>query len=239
MKQVEQAALLGLTGRDRGTAAALDQVLGELGFTPGGQPPAAAAWPRTTGKSDTLEIVHLTPERGAWAVLGTSPGLARSITIRLAARLKTALQIFEATARFDDRSLECTIEDRMIRPDGTSALGGFSRELEASVGGKWKDLCDAKPYFAIGALIDAAIESWIPMPFEKRAVAWSPPPSLGDRRLDELALRIRMAVRAQLTTVDGRACVRVTTLDNSTTMSFLTPEELVLIESAVGNLMTR
>nr|MBA2541191.1 hypothetical protein [Deltaproteobacteria bacterium] len=64
------------------------------------------------------------------------------------------------------------------------------------------------------------------------------PPSLGDRRLDELALRIRMASRAQLTTVDGRACVRVTTVDNAATMSFLTPDELVLLKSAVGKLFT-
>ena len=238
MKQVEHGALLGTSGRDRGTAAALDQVLGELGFSPGKQAPSTNPWPRT-GKDDGLEVVHLTPERGAWFCLGTTPQMARAITIRLAMRLKTPLQIFVATARFDDRSLECTVEDRMIRADGTSALGSFANELEASVGGKWKALCDAKPYFALTALIDAAIERWIPMTFEKRTVVWDSPPSLGDRRLDELALRIRMASRAQLTTVDARACMKVTTVDNATTMSFLTPDELALLESAVGKLFTR
>nr|MBA2540638.1 hypothetical protein [Deltaproteobacteria bacterium] len=153
MKQLEQAALLGSSGRDRGTGAALDHVLEELGFTRSEQAASTAAWPRT-GKGTELELVHLKPETGAWVVLGTTPGMARAIAIRLATRLKTALQIFEATARFDDRSLECTVEDRMIRADGTAAMGSFAHELEASVGGKWKELCDAKPHFAMAALID-------------------------------------------------------------------------------------
>lgn len=235
MKQLEQAALLGSSSRDRGTAAALDQVLGELGFTAGTAPKLAGSWPN--GSGNDLDVVYLTPERGAWVVLGTAPGMARSIAIRMAARLKTSLQIFEATARFDDRSLECTVEDRLVRADGTCMLGGYARELEASVGGNWKELCDAKPYFALGSLIDAAAETWITMAYERREVTWNAPPSLGDRRLDELAMRIRMAARAQLTTVDGRPCVRVTTLDNATTMSFLTPDEMAKLEPAVAKLL--
>lgn len=235
MKQVQHAALLGSASRDRGTAAAIEHVLGELGFTRNEQPPMVAGWPRATETS--LDLVYLSPERGAWAALGTSPNLARAIAVRVAARVKLTLQLFTATARFDDRSLECTIEDRMIRTDGATALGGFSRELEASVGGDWKDMCDAKPYFAIDSLLDAAVEAWIPSAFERRAAAWVPPPSLGDRRLDELALRIRTAVRAELTTIDGRACVRVTTFDNASTMSFLTPEELAILQPAVAGLL--
>jgi len=236
MKQVEQAALLGSSGRDRGTVAALDHILGELGFTATKQPASTHPWPRTSAVVGDLEVLHLTPERGAWACLGTTPNMARAIAIRLAARLNANIQIFEATAKFDDRSLECTIDDRMIRADGASALGSFARELENSVGGKWKELCDAKSYFALTALISAVVESWIPSPFERHTVVWSAPASLGDRRLDELALRIRMSSRAELTTVDSRTCVRVTTVDKASTMSFLTPDELALLKAAVGHL---
>ena len=239
MATVEHGAVLGLSsGRADRFAPALDEVLGELGFTPA---PATklTRWPREDENSRELEVSHLKTERGGWACVGTSPAMARAIATRLAARLQVPVQVFAATARFDDRSLACTIEDRLVRADGASMIGAFARELEDSVGGDWRELCDHKSYAAMTALLDAAIGRWITAPFERRDAIWLPPPSLGDRRLDELAMRIRLATRAQLTTMDGRVCVRLTTLEGATTTSFLTESELARLEPAVAGLMTK
>jgi hypothetical protein len=163
--------------------------------------------------------------------------MARAVAARLAARLQRPIQVFTATVRADDRSLQCTIEDRVVQPDGKSASGTFAQQLEDSVGGDWRELCDDKPYAALTALLDAAMEAWIVGPREQRAAAWTPPATLGDRRLDELARRIRIAARAQLATVDGRPCVRVTTAEGATTMSFLTADEEARLVPAVCALL--
>ena len=239
MKVVEHAALLGSSGRDRGLGAGLEVVLGELGFARDDGASKSMRPPRQSGDKLDLEIEYLTPERGAWACLGTTPAMARAIATRLAARLQQPIQLFTATARYDDRKLECTIEDRLVRPDGKTAVGTLARDLEASCDGDWRDLCDSKPYAAITALIESAIEKWIAEACERRDGVWRAPPSLGDRRLDELALRIRIAAHAQLTTVDGRPCVRVITADGATTMSFLTTDELARLEPAVAVLLAR
>ena len=239
MKVVEHAALLGSSGRDKGLGAGLDFVLGELGFTCDDGGERTLRPPRQTGDKLDLEIEFLTPERGAWACLGTTPAMARAIATRIAARLQQPIQLFTATARYDDRKLECTIEDRLVKADGKTAVGTLARDLEASCGGNWRDLCDSKPYAAITALIESAIEQWIAAACKRRDAMWRAPPSLGDRRLDELALRIRLAAHAQLTTVDGRPCVRVITADGATTMSFLTADELARLEPAVAVLLAR
>jgi hypothetical protein len=243
VKVVEYTAVLGSSGRDKGFAAALAAVLGELGFT---RDDAATGtpglWPRDTSAataSGVLEVRHVTPERGAWACVGTAPPLARALATRVAARVQKPVQVFTATTRYDDRTLECTIEDRLIQPDGRSAEGSLARDIESSVGGRWKELCDGKSYALTSALLHAASEAWIAGPTEQRVEVWRTPPSLGDRRLDELASRVRVAVRAQLTAIDGRRCVRVTTADNATTTSFLTDDELAKIEAAVGGLLAR
>ena len=237
MATIEHGAVVGLSGgRAPRFVTAFDEVLAELGFTPAA-PQKLTRWPREEEQRRELEVSHFAPERGGWACIGTSAAMARAIATRLAARLKLPVQVFTATARFDDRTLQCTVEDRLVRADGTSAIGSFARDLEDSVGGNWKELCDHKSYAAMTALLDAAIDAWVPSPFERRDAMWSPPPSLGDRRLDELALRIRVATRAQLTTMDGRACVRVTMADGATTTSFLTPDELARLQPAVGALL--
>jgi hypothetical protein len=238
MATVEHGAVIGMaSGRAPRFASALDEVLGTLGFTPGSAA-TLTRWPRQDDEHPELEVSHFVPERGAWACVGTTPAMARAIAVKLAARLELPVQLFTATARYDDRSLACTVEDRLVRANGASAIGAFARELEDSVGGDWRDLCDHKSYFAMTALLDAAIDAWVATPFKRRDVTWLPPATLGDRRLDELALRIRLATRAQLTTMDGRVCVRVTTADGATTTSFLTPTELARLEPAVAGLMT-
>lgn len=239
MATVEHGALVGIaTGRGNRFSPALDEVLSELGFRPGGTA-KLTRWPRETENDRNIELSYLEVERGGWACVGTSPPMARAIATRLAARLTNPVQLFTATARFTDSSLACTVEDRIVRSDGASAVGAFARELEASVGGDWRELCDHKMYFAMGSLLDAAIEHWITMPFERRDVLWSGPPSLGDRRLDEVAMRIRTATSAQLGTLDGRTCVRVKAADGATATSFLTDDELARLEPFVAGLLTK
>jgi hypothetical protein len=238
MTVVEHSALVGSNGPDRGLAAALDLVLSELGFTRHDRAVTSSGWPCESGERTDLEVNYLIPERGAWACLGTSPAMARAVASRLAARLQNPIQVFTATVRCD-RSLQCTIEDRVVRPDGKTSPGTFAQQLEDEVHGDWRELCDHKPYFAMTALIDAAIAAWIVGPVERRAALWTAPVSLGDRRLDDLARRIRLAVRAHLATIDGRPCVRVTTADGATTMSFLTADELARLEPAVSGLLVR
>lgn len=129
------------------------------------------------------------------------------------------------------------MEDHVVRPDGQASQGTFARELEESVGGDWGELCDRKAYFVVGALVEAAIDAWVIAEREQRVVIWDSPASLGDRRLDELALRIRVGVRAELTTIDGRTCVRVKTAEGALTTSFLTADELARLQPAVAALL--
>jgi hypothetical protein len=238
---IEHVALVGTPGAGRGFDAAIGAVMTELGFVgaDGDDRAARPPWPRESAAQTVVDVSYLTPARGAWACLGTSPAMGRAIAARVAARLQRPLQTFTATARYDDRSLQCTVEDHAVRPDGKWTVGTFAQQLDDQIGGDWRELCDHKSHFVITALVEAVLDAWGIAGCERRDTAWRPPASLGDRRLDDIALRVRLAVRAQLATMDGRPCVRVTTADGATTTSFLTADELARLEGAVGGLITR
>jgi len=239
---VDHSALLGTPAPVRGFGAAFERMLAELGFLRGDEMKAWSRWPTTRPKGQ-LEVKQMTPQRGAWACVGVVPPMARAIAARLAVQLKAPVQVFTATVRYkreeDDRELQAQIEDRTFRPDGSSAVGTFAREVEEAAYGDWRGLCDAKSDFLIGTLIDGAVAAWVSSPYEMVTAVWSAPASLGDARLDELAQRIRLAVRAELTTIDGRTCVRVSTADGERSTSFVTPDELARLEPAVGALLVK
>lgn len=158
---------------------------------------------------------------------GVGVGLPKSLALGLARKLARLLErpvrVFTASLVLRRASYDCLVDDVTVRTDGTSNVGRWGTDICREYGQNWDDVCDGKPYFAVSALLENAIESVLPnavrTPHGLRA-----PPSLGSARLDAIATQIRFADRAELTSMVGRPCVRVSN-DGTTATSFLDPAE--------------
>lgn len=161
------------------------------------------------------------------AQAGVAVGLPKSLALGLARKLARLLgspvRVFTASLVFRGSSYDCLVDDLTVRTDGASSVGRWGTDMTGEYGQNWDDVCDGKPYFAVSALLEDAVESVLPRGVQARH-GLRAPPSLGSARLDAIATQIRFADRAALTTMAGRLCVRVSN-DGTTATSFLDPAE--------------
>ena len=223
--EIEFAAVVGTPeGPARRVSAAVDAVLAELGYT-------------AVEDRASQDLVRYPVAEGGWVALRAPIGITRAIGARLAGRAGRTVHWLGITARYTD-PLECSLEDLRLRPDGRATPGPLARELESLYGDDWGSLCDGKAHFLLAGVIDAAIAEWAGLPEDAgTGFRLVPPASLGDPKLDALALQIRMAVRAERAVVEGRPCVRVTLADGAVVTTFLTADGLERIASATGPLL--
>jgi hypothetical protein len=96
---------------------------------------------------------------------------------------------------------------------------------------------DGAVYFAVSALVDDARETVLPDGVRVGSIHFAAPASLGSRRLDEIARQVRFADRAQVTAMAGRDCIRITSV-GATITSFVEPDELTILRTALGSLLS-
>ena len=65
---------------------------------------------------------------------------------------------------------------------------------------------------------------------------FAPPSSLGDPKLDALAARIRLAVHAEITSLEGARGVKLRTLDGGTDFDVVGPEALAKLQGVFPQL---
>ncbi|MEZ4247730.1 MAG: hypothetical protein R3B99_05770 [Polyangiales bacterium] len=174
--------------------------------------------------------------------LDLAPALAR----RIAASSGVEVVLFTLLAEVDAKGgLECTCDERRVDPRGVLVRGRFGDDLERDFGrgaeapdGRWDDLCDGKPHYAIGALIDTAKAFF----FDARELYDVPEPthltvyrasSLGVPRLDDLVRRIRAAGGAEVHAMHGRVALRFGP-SNATQTAFVKDAELAALSGVLG-----
>ena len=152
----------------------------------------------------------------------------------LGRRLRREVRVLTASVieRSDDR-FDCAVDDLTVRVDGSTTVGRWGVDLVSEHGDNWDDLCDGKVYFALSGLLTAAVEAVLPDAGEERRLLLHSPPSFGSPRLDDLVMRARLAERAELTRIGGRACVRLTSAGTTVT-SFVDDAEAETLRGALG-----
>jgi hypothetical protein len=106
----ETASIVGTPdGPTRRVSAALDALLGELGYTLVEDP----------GSDD---LVRYLSDEGGWITLRAPAGIARALAPRLASRVSRTVHVFTATAHYTD-PLQCAVDDVRVRPDGSATTG--------------------------------------------------------------------------------------------------------------------
>jgi hypothetical protein len=224
MEEFDTGAVVGTPeGPARRVSEAFDTLLAELGYTL--VPDAAYD-----------DLVRYTVDEGGWVTIRTPTSIARALAHRLAARVGRTVHLFTATARYED-PLECAVEDLRIRPDGRATSGPVGREFETLYGDDWGSICDGKGHFLMSSVLDAALGEWADYLGNDVHFRLVPPASLGDPRLDRLALQVRMSVRAEAAVAEGRRCVRVSLPDETVVTTFVNDDWLDTLRSAVGPLL--
>lgn len=220
----ETGAVIGTPeGPGRRMTAACDALLGELGYT-------------AIEDRGSEDLVRFPQDTGGWLAWRVPLPIARAMGHRLAARVGRTIHLFTVTARHAD-PLHCVVDDLRLAPDGRVTPGSVGRSLEGEFGDDWGDLCDHKGTFLLGATLDAALDAWAPDRGDGTRFRLVPPASLGDPRLDALALQVRLAGRAEVSVLDGRRCVRVALPDATVVTTFLDDPGLATLRSAVGALL--
>jgi hypothetical protein len=222
-----EGAVLFCEGSPKTIAEAFDAVMDEVGYT------------RAADATD-LEL-HVTYGSRAVAFSGALPktfalALARRLArrLRLPVRVLTA-RLIEANPPRDD--IECDVDDLKVMPDGASKPGRWADDTVQEYGADWSQICDGKAYFAVSSLLEDARDTVLPGGDAQAPMHLRAPATLGSPRLDEIAKQLRLADKATLANIGGRACVRITAAGTTVT-SFLEPSEADALREALGALLT-
>lgn len=183
-----------------------------------------------------MELTFFVSPQGMCLRIEGSKALALALARKVALRIKKTIRVCTASALQPDKSCECAVDDLLVRADGSSQQGTWGTEIVGEFGENWSDVCDDKPYFAVTGVLDLAIPLAAPDAVERRTVHFAAPRSLGNARLDDIALQVRLATRAQLSVVGGRQCVRITS-DGTTVTSFVDATEAAALRNALGDLL--
>jgi hypothetical protein len=222
-----EGAVLCCEASPNAIAEAFDAVVGELGYT------------RSADKAD-LDVTVVADERAMAFVGELRKTLALALARRLARRLRLRVRVL--TARLIEREgsddeIECAVDDVTVLPDGASKLGGsWAEDTNEAYGADWGLICDGKAYFAVYALLENAREAVLPRGKTGPSLHLRAPASLGSARLDELANQVRLADRATMGNVGGRACIRIT-MAGATVTSFVDPQEAEALRRALDGLL--
>ena len=185
-----------------------------------------------------LEVQIRSSPRGTCFRVEVPKAFALSWARVLARATGRAVRVFTASVLDGDDGFDCALDDLLVATDGTTREGAWAADMTREYGEDWGQICDGKPQLAVAALLDNAAETVIGGGAAMRAFYISRSPSLGTPRLDEIAKQARLADRAQLTTVMGRECVRITSA-GATVTSFVTKDETEALVRALGSLLRR
>lgn len=203
--------------------AALDATLTEIGYV-------------RAKEQSGVEVRLSQSEGGLCARMDTTKAQAISLARRLARRLARPVRVFTARLVTDD-PIDCAVDELMVGAEGAPRQGRWGVVLTEEYGDDWSQLCDGKSYFAVSAILDEAVETVLGDEHEGvDTFHLAPPPSLGEKRLDEIAKQVRLADDAMFTTIGGRPSVRVRN-SGATITSFVTPAEAEILRSALGSLL--
>jgi hypothetical protein len=223
-----EGAVLFCEGSPPAIAAAFDSVAGEIGYT------------RSTTPAD-LDIDVVASERGV-AFSGELPKtFALALARKLARRLRQRVRVLTArlvTADNQGNEIECDVDDLTVTPEGASKPGRWAEDAIQEYGADWGQICDGKPYFAVSSLLEHARDTVLAGGEAQASMHLRAPPSLGSSRLDDIAKQVRLADRATLANVGGRACVRITTAGTTVT-SFFEPADAEALLRAIGGLLAK
>lgn len=213
--------LLGVEGPPRRIEDVVPTGLAGLGFTGG------------TG----LEVtVHPAP-RGLWAQLELSRTQAHALATRAAVQLGRPVRLITAH-QADPARFELELTDDRVAPDGkrSPTFGSEARALVELHESDWSSVCDGKPRLLLSSVLEALLDTLELTDATPERHAFAPPPSLGTPKLDALATRIRCALQATVTRIEGRPAVRLKTLDGGTDLDVLTEETLAILKQALPDL---
>ncbi len=206
--------------------AAFASVIGELGYV------------RTQAAAD-LEIAIAAGPRAMCFSGPMTAAPALAVGKRLAARLAAPVRVMTAhLIEGKDASFSCDVRDVTVTAAGAANPGTWAEALERDHVHSWDDVCDGKAYFAVSSLVRDARDTVLPDGVLGDSIHFAAPTSLGSMRLDEIARQVRFADRTQLATMDGRACIRITSVGTTIT-SFVEPGELAILRTALGSLLER
>jgi hypothetical protein len=156
-------------------------------------------------------------------------GFGKKLAQRLGAKVRVCTMALVERAK----DFECVVDDLTLAPTGgASTVGRWGTDVTSEHGDNWDEICDGKSYFAVSALMRMAAATMLDAECDDRErFVLRAPPSLGSARLDALAREARLADRAQLTELAGRACVRITN-EGTTLTSFLDHAERDALRSS-------
>lgn len=189
-----------------------------------------------TEERTAIEGVVYVGRAGVCLQLDLAKAAGLVVARRVARRLARPVRVFSASLVSDD-PIDCALDDLTIPPEGAPKQGRWGRDLADEYDGDFAGFCDGKAYFAVSACLEDAATSVLGTELQRREVFFTPAPSLGQPRLDEIARQVRLADEAVLSVVGGRSCVRVKNA-GATVTSFVTADELVVLQGALGALLS-
>jgi len=190
-----------------------------------------------------LEVLTVSGKLGSCVrVDGLDASLAFALARRVASGIKKPVRALTVTVVESGKSEEdfdCIVDDQELDVKGARRRGAWADDTTAEYGSDWGQLCDAKPYALVDSLLTMGAAELLGEDVELRFAPHGhlrSPAAIGAPRLDEIAKRVRVAERAQMTVVAGRPCVRVTDT-GSTVTSFIDAKDVETLRAALGALL--
>jgi hypothetical protein len=156
-------AVLHISGSTEPAIEAFEMILTGFGYS------------RTAGDRD---VQIRASERGTAVIVALKKEAALGLGRKLATRLRRRVCVLTVSVDYDRERLDCVLDDRAMMADGAATTGRWGEDTTRLYGDNWGLVCDDKPHFPLGALLEAAIEEVSPAPCTVRHERWSSPRSL-------------------------------------------------------------